>query len=132
MEEFMTKLDEYLVAAEQAVGEAAPVVWEATLFIIRMQGIVWLLYGFLWAGLTFLYWLIAYKKVWKWADNNKSKFTLQDDHIAIKIAAVVMGIITTGVCLTICLSYWSVNMLLSIFSPEAALVYRVGQTAGIF
>jgi hypothetical protein len=132
MDEFLAKLNTYLAAAEQVVREGAPQVWDATLFIIQLQGAMWAGVGLLAVAALVVYWVKYFPRIWAWAAAGATEAGAYNDGgywcaaiIPSVVGTIVFGITTVAMLLDI-------NTWLSLLHPQAALVYRVGVTAGVF
>lgn len=135
MEEFIGKLNEYLVLAEEAIGQVAPEVWDLTLLIIRVQGIMWAMWAVLWAAVAIAIWSKYAKRVWRWRCEKEEELEYGSESGIPTTAWVILFPGLSGIVPTIivCDSWFlDLDTWLSIIEPKAALVYRLGQSTGIF
>lgn len=127
MDEFVARLTEYMEMAEGAIVGVAPEVWDTTLTIIHFQGILWAIGATLMLCVVAAYWLFVFKRLRAIAQESYDKaFSKGVLYIFSSIGSAFLAIIACSIW------FLNVDTWLSLIEPKAALVYRVGQSVGIF
>ncbi len=121
----MTKLGEYLDAAQTVVVKYAPDVWDATLTIVQVRSIfsivAWL------AGCGLSIWAFRYAR----AVHQKNLSIHWTDRPEWPFALLIAGCCGIGVCV-LSAAIGGFSTVLGAFAPDLAGLYALGSKAGLF
>ena len=125
MDKLIETLNQYLSAAQGVLVKYGPHVWEATLSLVRFNGIFNLVLLFVLSIGLAIFVVKGFPFLLKKAD--------EADDDSGWIAAIVFGGIASVVGSIVLLIGWicSLPYWLAVFSPELAILYRVADKAGL-
>ena len=128
MEEFLSKLTEYMTAAEQALVAHSPQVWETTLWVIRVEA----LYTLSLALIAILYsvghTVLCLRVLWPYLEKYDLTGFKGNLYFAILFIGGILNIIAlfAGIINALKFKVW-----LALANPEAAILYNLLRETGV-